>query len=785
VSVPTGFRAPIVVASTPLTFGLVGAYTTRTNPTSQVSVTVNVLPRPRNMLLVLDRTGSMGSIFVGSTTNFEFARQAAHVWADLWVAFRTTLNTSGTTATPIPFPMGSPIDQVGIMMFDDNGSSVWGPLVAVGPNGPMLVDPSTGNQATSLSKEVDFWTAINHTTIPLPGPRSCTPIGDALFAAVSAFGAPVGPERYTVVLMTDGMENCGQYVVYPPAAPSQPTIISALSAAPLLSVAQRLTLHTIGLGSYVDDNTLNALPNAVSGVPGGAGTGIEGLEGGSLTAPGKFLKVLNPTDLMTAFANMTLSTLGANAVANTPAAMLLHPDSSSSADTLAAQYFAISANEQRVAIAVRWGSPAGDQLKLAYSLQSDTTGTYTSLTAAPPAYVAGPFIRDTHGIVIVDLTNSGAATLQGSAFYLRIQHTNTSGAQVLDNNTLCIVDLFVDAEFTLDQPSYQTGDPITITCTLTAGGKPITNATVRVEIDQPGEGLGTFLATNGGGYVQPPPLTPAQVKELISQQRENRQKISQILANSRDPLHPKMQMFQTLLQKKGLAALPVDHPVAIFSDGSDRLFDDTAHRIGPSGRGIYVNTFTNTTKEGAYTWRFVATGKLPNGSQFSRTFTVSTWAGVKIDPASSPVTMTFGTPAPAGYLGATIDVLPKASNGEYLGPFRTGDVSFTVTNGTLQGNIQSTPDGHYTQVVYYKPGETPIVTVNGQGTPFPPTVVTNNPLCRLWHELPCFLRELVAEIDCLVCGCNHPKHKGHHWHEVKPISRAVARFSEIIKKAGL
>jgi len=136
--------------------------------------------------------------------------------------------------------------------------------------------------------------------------------------------------------------------------------------------------------------------------------------------------------------------------------------------------------------------------------------------------------------------------------------------------------------------------------------------------------------------------------------------------------------------------------------------------------------------------------------------TLSTWVGVKVDPANSPVNVQLGVAAPAGLLGALITVVPRARNNEYLGPFRDGLVQMATTSGQLQG-LASRYDGSYTNTLYYKPGDIPHVSMTIGGVKFPPAVVTDNPICRLLGRLPQTYEEFIEEIERLLCGAHGEK----------------------------
>ncbi|HEX5367924.1 MAG TPA: hypothetical protein VFY10_00755, partial [Dehalococcoidia bacterium] len=101
---------------------------------------------------------------------------------------------------------------------------------------------------------------------------------------------------------------------------------------------------------------------------------------------------------------------------------------------------------------------------------------------------------------------------------------------------------------------------------------------------------------------------------------------------------------------------------------------------------------------------------------FRRVITISKWVGVKVDPASSPVSLTAAANAPPGLLGQVIVVTPHDRRGEYLGPFRDGQVSINATAGSFSGPVETRLDGSYVRTLFYKREEQPIITVSVDGT---------------------------------------------------------------------
>ena len=449
-------------------------------------------------------------------------------------------------------------------------------------------------------------------TVAYGTPGSCTPIGDGLIKAMddlAALGVANDP-HFTTVVFTDGKENCGSVVVNPSAAPAGVAKFSVArqTGAARQAVNNRMSLYTIGLGE-TQSSVLDSLASQSAGA---------------------FWLIEHPNEVTAAMAQMVSMSQGAQALIPSG------PDGGTTRQVL------VDAKVSRLAIAVEWADIA-DTIELAFRQQG--AAAFTPLAATVKQC-------PTHGFTAVDVAALfGGDETAVPATEWQIVHKHAAVAQpIMNANLLIFVDLFVRADIVFDREHYDTGDPIVITARLRAGGEPITNATVSVELARPGESLGTFLSTNGKRY-RPGPAAGA------------------------DPGSPKDQMLDQLLRPKFPEGLPILRPEKIFDDSSAELFDDGAHEDGAAGDGNFANRFVDTDKEGTYTWRFAVYGALADGTEFSRLLTISKWVGISIDPAASTISTSSQT-APDGTTRTAITVYPKDSRGEFLGPFRPEDVVF-------------------------------------------------------------------------------------------------------------
>lgn len=267
-------------------------------------------------------------------------------------------------------------------------------------------------------------------------------------------------------------------------------------------------------------------------------------------------------------------------------------------------------------------------------------------------------------------------------------------------NSLILLDnARIDSDFRGIGNDLGTGDPIKLRVTLKEGNTPVTGAVVIAQVVGPKQGIGQILATQST-QVQPPPVT-----------------------DTRSPAQLKLAALEADPATQGLF-LPQDFPTVT-------LFDDGAHDDGAAGDGVYGGTFTGTTDEGHYNFRFGVVGNAPVNGQYVRTYLQSVFVRAKPDP-------TITTLIAISKTGSTVTLraTPKDRFNHFLGPDYLGNLRILSSAGTVQSPLADNLDGSY-DITYLLPSPSsdpnitleilgeqvftkPLHVITGGGGPPPP-----------------------------------------------------------------
>lgn len=449
------FTAPAVYAATLVNFTLKAALDLGANgiidgtdPFTTTSLPVTVELARYGMVLVLDRSGSMGSSLGGGISKWQAAVQAAHAWADLFRAFR---------------PGGNHL--AGVVTFENNAGG-W----TLSPDAEVTFrNPSGGAAVAGPAPLVALAGFGDVTTWNLGTDQSSTPIGDGLVKAWTAIGAQLVPgNRAAVVLMTDGYENSGAITIAATKGAASATFATARSSGGLSAANGMIgtRLYTLALGTQVDDQRLNVLGAAY------------------------YQQITTSVNEVTpAFAGMLGHALHADPVMPQPP-MAADPDAAANA-----LYYRVSTGERVLAFLAHWPSNT-DALRIGHRPQGSAAA-FTLLAPGPQVSVTK---RETHGLTRVDLPGLiGAGAL---ATEWRFQHIDAGLVPQpnLVDRALVMVDLVTKVDVGFSRPQFFVGEQIGLETRIFMGGLPVTGATVLVDSARPGESLGTYLTQNAPKY---------------------------------------------------------------------------------------------------------------------------------------------------------------------------------------------------------------------------------------------------------------------------------------------
>ncbi len=381
------------------------------------------------------------------------------------------------------------------------------------------------------------------------------------------------------------------------------------------------------------------------------------------------------------------------------------------------------------------------------------TGSNFSLQAGERKLLLFAFWADTASVTSLSITQPDTSVANGTCpaglgyCYLLIdnpepgEYSNYSAPGAVANGQYALLDLHVEARFSMDNQPHGTSSTITLKARLREGGKAITGADVRVNVRRPEEGFGTFASTHSiNGCADLRPTLPGV--DIIGGSADNIRLSAAATAGQRivfaspnlnlqpvvqngDTNPPAFALMDRLLEACGKRDLDT------AQDSGLQLLDDGTNGDETADDGIYTLVYENTEIEGSYIFRFSAQGSSSVGVPFTRLKEIGEYVRVDVDPGNSPISsrdiQQNGTLIIREY-----SVIPRDEHGGYLGPGRIEDVQFTINGAQPVGGVRDYNNGIYAQIVGFdstqgEPEVTPVV----QGQPVKPDAGSTSAGCPL------------------------------------------------------
>lgn len=263
--------------------------------------------------------------------------------------------------------------------------------------------------------------------------------------------------------------------------------------------------------------------------------------------------------------------------------------------------------------------------------------------------------ENNYAFIVVDNTITEGNTIDMHGNW-SIDLMDEDGGEILDSEIVdaryfALVNLRLDADFSLDKKIHGTGDEIILTAKIDEYGKPVTGAIVRAHVTYPQEGAGETM--------------------------------SQFIFPTYNP--PKRDTKSIMYHHLRAAWGEEQRDTILTGENIILLKDDGTGKDITAGDGIYTAVFDQLEYEGNYTFTFSATGKNSLNQTFMRTETLSSFVRCQVDPEASEWHY-WVNPKPLDDRKDNLKELivffePKDQYGRHLGPYMNSLITFDVRGG--------------------------------------------------------------------------------------------------------
>lgn len=254
-------------------------------------------------------------------------------------------------------------------------------------------------------------------------------------------------------------------------------------------------------------------------------------------------------------------------------------------------------------------------------------------------------------------------------------------------------DVIVDSSLKMElnqapAPAFA-GDQLTLTARLTAGGRPVSHASVTVSTTTPAQSFDNWLAA-----LVVPEEALKRAEEILADQDASPLLVKQLGAK--------------------LAGLT-------FDQGERKV---TIGMVEEPGTGVYRATFAETSVPERYTFFFRAVGDTEDGVSFRRDGKLETF--VQVRPEAEFTTLDI-QPVVPGQTNVTVIPRDRFGNVLLIDPNASPGFDITVKDGEFDGPLVSNLDGSYRRTIRFDPRHNPAIGVKFRNqdviVPTPPAPV--------------------------------------------------------------
>lgn len=226
---------------------------------------------------------------------------------------------------------------------------------------------------------------------------------------------------------------------------------------------------------------------------------------------------------------------------------------------------------------------------------------------------------------------------------------------------------------TFDKSHYETGDIVTISARFAPKTHSLVSKlkTMRLEVTRPIDGVGNWLAANS--------VSDRQLSKIAA-----------------DTTHEKLVPIQReirFLKESQKVQFP-GRTAPMMLD----LVDDGTHGDNRAGDGIYTNQFSDTVKEGTYSFRVRTNGSTKAGNVFQREVMFQKYIPVNVSP-NHVVVAADAADVAKKYKRYVLTITPKDALGNYLGPNHSSVIKMKASKGAFVDRLKDNRDGTYSQVI--------------------------------------------------------------------------------------